>query len=87
MVVTVNVLQQSQNGMLNQRDMMNLLEMGFNNNNPLVANNNLDKMCYGFPPSLDPLLMHFRPGPDMFPLFPDSVPPHILAYRNFRYEF
>ncbi|XP_046685668.1 meiosis-specific coiled-coil domain-containing protein MEIOC-like isoform X1 [Homalodisca vitripennis] len=82
-------MQQTQNGVLNQRDMLALVEMGFNNNNnnPLVANNNLEKLCYGFPMGqfMDPaLLMHFRPNnPEMFPLY-DSVPHHLLAFRNAR---
>ncbi|XP_054264266.1 uncharacterized protein LOC128987442 [Macrosteles quadrilineatus] len=77
-------VQQSPNGMMSQREMMNVMEMGFNNNNPLVADNNLDKMCFSFPSvaqMLDPaMLMHFRPNnPDLFQLY-DSVAP--MAFRK-----
>lgn len=70
--------------MMTQREMMNVMEMGFNNNNPLVADNNLDKMCFSFPSvaqMLDPaMLMHFRPNnPDLFQLY-DSVAP--MAFRK-----
>lgn len=64
---------------------LDLEHLGLNNNNPLISNNNVEKVCYGLPPFhfLDPaLLMHFRPNnTDIYPYYES---PHVFAVRNAR---